>query len=409
MCDAWTLRTLDELAVYHNGRAFKPSDWSDAGLPIIRIAQITNPDARPNHYDGQDIDARHLVDSGDLLFSWSATLAVMRWKKGPAVLNQHIFKVVEKTGVSKEFLRHLLDYSLPSLAERSHGSTMKHIRKGVLREHRVLTPPLPEQRKIAAILSSVDEAMEKTQTVIDQVKVVKRGLMQELFTRGPPGRHIRFKQTEIGKIPVSWSVLSLASLCEDGIRNGVFKKRAEFGFGVRLINVSDVYRNLQVDPRALQRVNVTVDEMDRFSARCGDLFFVRSSLKKEGIGKCCVVTGTCEPLVFECHIMRVRVRTAEADSLFLAYQCDTSGFRRRLMRQAKTVTMTTIGQTGLGSLPVACPAVDEQREISDILVSLDRRVETENRRTARLERVKAALMSVLLTGELRVTPDPEPK
>ena len=62
-------------------------------------------------------------------------------------------------------------------------------------------PPLPEQRKIAAILSSVDDAIEKTQAVIDQLQVVKRGLMQELLTRGLPGRHTQFKPTEIGNVP----------------------------------------------------------------------------------------------------------------------------------------------------------------------------------------------------------------
>ena len=69
-------------------------------------------------------------------------------------------------------------------------------------------PPLPEQHKIAAILSSVDHAIEKTQAVIDQVQVVKRGLMQELLTRGLPGRHTRFKQTEIGEIPEDVEVAS---------------------------------------------------------------------------------------------------------------------------------------------------------------------------------------------------------
>ena len=72
-------------------------------------------------------------------------------------------------------------------------------------------PLLAEQRKIAAILSSVDDAIEKTQAVIDQVQVVKRGLMQELLTRGLPGRHTRFKQTEIGEIPEDcWRSWSLA-------------------------------------------------------------------------------------------------------------------------------------------------------------------------------------------------------
>ena len=134
---------------------------------------------------------------------------------------------------------------------------------------------------------------------------------------------------------------------------------------------------------------------------------MRSSLKKEGIGKCCVVTKTDEPLVFECHIMRVRVRQSQADPLFLAYQCDSNGFRRRLMARAKTVTMTTIDQTGLGSLSIAYPPLEEQRRISRILAELDWRGEIENKNVALLRRVKSALMSVLLSGELRVTPDPE--
>ena len=71
------------------------------------------------------------------------------------------------------------------------------------------------------------------------------------------------------------------------------------------------------------------------------------------------------------------------------------------------MTMTTIGQTELGSLPIACPPLEEQRRISEILSELDWRREIENERVARLKRVKSALMFVLLTGELRVSPDPE--
>ena len=70
-----------------------------------------------------------------------------------------------------------------------------------------------EQRKIAAILSSVDDAIEKTQAVIDQVQVVKRGLMQELLTRGLPGRHTRFKETKIGELPAEWGALPIHTLC----------------------------------------------------------------------------------------------------------------------------------------------------------------------------------------------------
>ena len=78
------------------------------------------------------------------------------------------------------------------------------MRAGDIERLEIPLPRIPEQHKIAAILSSVDDAIEKTQAVIDQVQVVKRGLMQELLTRGLPGRHTRFKQTEIGEIPESW-------------------------------------------------------------------------------------------------------------------------------------------------------------------------------------------------------------
>ena len=77
------------------------------------------------------------------------------------------------------------------------------------------------------------------------------------------------------------------------------------------------------------------------------------------------------------------------------------------MARAKTVTMTTIGQSGLGSLPIACPPLEEQRKISKILSNIDSRAEIENEKVARLKDLKSALMSVILTGELRVTPDPE--
>jgi restriction endonuclease S subunit len=78
---------------------------------------------------------------------------------------------------------------------------------------RLLLPPLPEQRKIAAILSSVDEATETTQAIIDQLQVVKQAMMAELLTRGIPGQHTRFKRTEIGEVPEAWDTTTLGEAC----------------------------------------------------------------------------------------------------------------------------------------------------------------------------------------------------
>jgi type I restriction enzyme S subunit len=172
--EGWELEPLSALADYHNGRAFKPEDWSKEGLPILRIAQINDPFRETDFYKGSDILDKHLIKKGDLVFSWSATLKAILWSHYDAVLNQHIFKVIEKRNVSRAFLQQLLDHSIEKLAESSHGSTMKHIKKGVLDEFHRPIPPLSEQKKIASILTSVDEVIETTQKQIDKLQDLKK-------------------------------------------------------------------------------------------------------------------------------------------------------------------------------------------------------------------------------------------
>ena len=180
--EGWELKALSALADYHNGRAFKPKEWSKEGLPIVRIAQMNNPFQETDHYGGSDILEKHRIRKGDLIFSWSATLKVILWKEYDAILNQHIFKVEQKRDVSKEFLQQLIDYSIEKLAKTSHGSTMKHIKKGVLDEYHSAVPPLPEQKKIASILTSVDEMIENTQAQINKFRSLKKALMKDLLT-----------------------------------------------------------------------------------------------------------------------------------------------------------------------------------------------------------------------------------
>lgn len=87
------LKTLGTVATYINGRAFKPSEWENEGKPIIRIQNLTNKDAAFN-YSSQEYEEKYLVQKGDLLFAWSASLGAHIWKGEDAWLNQHIFRVI---------------------------------------------------------------------------------------------------------------------------------------------------------------------------------------------------------------------------------------------------------------------------------------------------------------------------
>ncbi len=143
---------LGDLAEYVNGAAFKPTDWSADGTPIIRIQNLTNP-KKPLNLTRRTVDPRLLIKRGNILFSWSATLDAFIWEREPAWLNQHIFKVVPKLDkVDPEFLYHLLKFEVSALigSEHLHGTTMRHINRGPFLAHRVWVPPLAEQRCIVA-------------------------------------------------------------------------------------------------------------------------------------------------------------------------------------------------------------------------------------------------------------------
>lgn len=138
-------------------------------------------------------------------------------------------------GADGRFLAFLLKYPPLVRAFRAFSQGLVDdtlsLRYSELARILVRVPSLREQRKIAAILSSVDDAIEKTQAVIEQVQVVKKGLMQELLTRGLPGRHTKFKQTEVGAAPEAWEVRALGEVASIGNGTTPSKERDDYWIG----------------------------------------------------------------------------------------------------------------------------------------------------------------------------------
>ena len=167
-----TKRCLGEVARFINGAAFKPTDWEESGLPIIRIQNLTGTGERFN-YTTRQVKPDLIVESGDLLISWSATLDVYRWNGSRGVLNQHIFKVLPASNVDPEYLFYALKSVISELSAKTHGSTMKHVVRGDFESTRLLMPELDEQRRIVDILSRAEgivrlrrEAQKKAAEII---------------------------------------------------------------------------------------------------------------------------------------------------------------------------------------------------------------------------------------------------
>lgn len=151
----WANTTLGELATFQNGYPFKPSELGGSTTPVIRIKQLLDPSAEVDFTDVA-VPEKFAIDTGDLIFSWSGTLASVLWNRGPAFLNQHLFRVCERGGVDRRWLRYALEGAIGELSSKAHGTTMKHITKKNLLAHQIALPSVAEQLRIVGLMTVVD-------------------------------------------------------------------------------------------------------------------------------------------------------------------------------------------------------------------------------------------------------------
>lgn len=172
---------LGDAATFINGFAFKPTQWGESGIPIIRIQNLNNPVAPFNYFDG-DVPNKYLVKKGDILISWSASLGAYEWTGEDAYLNQHIFKVVfDKADIDKHFLKYAVTSKLSEMDKDAHGATMRHIVKKDFDNTKIPFPPLTEQQHIVEELDLLSSIIEKKKTQLNELDNLAQSLFYEMF------------------------------------------------------------------------------------------------------------------------------------------------------------------------------------------------------------------------------------
>ena len=260
-------------------------------------------------------------------------------------------------------------------------------------------PPLPEQRKIAAILSAVDEVIEKTEAVIESLQALKKAMMQELLTRGLPGRHTRFKQTEIGEVPEGWEVVELGQVATVG--NGSTPSRAN----------DDYWIGGSIPWLPTGKVNdVVVQEADEFVtekalAECPIRLLPAGTILVAMIGQG-KTRGKVAYLALPACINQNFAYISPNKHLrswfcfyYLHWKYET------LRASGRGSNQDALNCAIIRKFHLPLPPVHEQDAISNALASLHDAELKEYAVVGSLTVAKSALMSVLLSGELRVTPD----
>lgn len=309
---------LGDVATYINGYAFKPSDWSNEGKPIIRIQDLTDNSYQMNRFNGR-IPEKYYVKKGDVLISWSASLGVYRWTGEDAVLNQHIFKVVfDKTEVDKEFFIIQAEKILKDAQTQTHGATMKHLTKPMFDSLRFYYPPLAEQREIVMKMGAVRRSIEKRKAQLKKLDDLVKSQFIEMF--GDPVENEK-----------SWDVVKLSEIAE--FFNGLTYRPEDVGAGTIVLRSSNI-QDGELDFSDIVRVRTNIRE--RLFVRTGDLLMCSRNGSAKLVGKVAPIGALNEPMTFGAFMMIIRSSMPE----YLMTYFRTEAFRE----QIKTGATTTINQ-----------------------------------------------------------------
>lgn len=406
--DGWAIRRLDEIATQiTSGGTPKVgcAEYYDGDIPFLKIEDITRSRSRYLADAKTKITrlaiqetAAKVYPPGTIFVTMYGTIGAVGISATSLSANQAIAALVGLRGADADFVAYLLEHDAPRLAQKAGQTTQANISGTILKAHEVALPPLSEQRKIAAILSSFDAAIEATQAVIDQLGVVKKATMAELLTRGLPGRHTKFKQTEIGELPEGWDVELLDSVARRGSGHTPSKSHPEYWDGeVKWVSLQDSKSldRVYIGDTTAKITPLGIANSSAVEHPAGTVILSRDA----GVGKSAITTAV---MAVSQHFI-AWVCGSRLDNHYLYYWLQQ--MKPEFERVAIGNTIKTIGLPYFKVLRLPVPPLAEQRAIAEGLRDADQRIFAEEHYRDQLRAVKSALMSVLLTGELRVKPD----
>ena len=402
----WCWTTVKTLCTLINGRAFKPADWSETGLPIVRIQNLNNPEATYNYYSGI-VDPAHMLKGQELLFAWSGTpgtsFGAHIWWGNEAVLNQHIFKVLfDERCVDKTYLKYAINQQLEWLISVAHGGAgLQHVTKGVFESTPIPLPPYAEQQRIVdrieSLFAKLDEAKEKAQEVVDGYDAHRAAILHKAFT---------------GELTAEWRIINGIGNdswktckfddCIDVMQNGLAKREGYSGepfVVLRLANLSED----GFDETDLREIVLDEKEQKSYELHSDDVLMVRVNGSKDNVGKQYQVTNQ-KRWAFCDHIIRIRYANNVLPQ-YMVYFSKSSKYRQYIKdNMVSTAGQNTISRKGMARLQVPVPMIDEQAKIASILTDLfekeQQAIEASKQVIDQIDTMKKAILARAFRGEL---------
>lgn len=388
--DHWVKQALGQRMTIFRGASPRPKGdprYYGGLVPRLMIQDAT----RDGKYTTPCIDfltdegakkSRHLK-AGSVVLSCSGTrVAIPTLLAVDACVHDGWLAFKDYKNIEPEYLYYLF----VKLHERMQGSAttggvFNNLTTEIMNNLMMSFPTLPEQQKIASFLSKVDEKISLLTEKKAKLTEYKKGVMQQLFDGSfqeqdgklvfvPPT--LRFKADDGSEFP-DWEERKLGELGQ--FKNGLNKGKEDFGFGSPFVNLQDVFGKQVISSTSnLGLVNASDKDIDLYQLLKGDVIFIRSSVKKSGVGETALVEKNLVKTVYSGFLIRFRSNTDLTDN-YKKYCFWEKRFRNKLIAMSTTSANTNINQESLSQLTIPCPSQDEQTKIANFLSSIDQKID----------------------------------
>ncbi len=419
----WTEKKIEDMAKLQKGITYSTTDYTDAdrGHPFITLKCISKNggySARGLKFFSGNHSEGHILHKGDIVFANTdltrngdvvgspliyRDLGFIK----PTLFSMDLSKVViDESETNSKFMYYWLMQSgcKRYMINASAGSTVLHLDTKQAVRFSSAVPPLPEQQKIASILTSVDEVIEKTQSQINKLQDLKKGTMNELLTRGIG--HTEFKDSPVGRIPKGWGVVTIDESeiqVLDGDRGNEYPKERDFtptGYCLFLSAKNVTKHGFKFDEQMF--VSKEKDEKLRKGRLVrGDIVITTRGT----VGNMAYFDDTVSHEIIRINsgmaILRNDERSYSSRYFFQLMRSPSVKTQIDLLTFGSAQPQLTIGV--INSLKLPTPPLPEQNKIASILSSIDTNIEEKKKKLQHTQSLKKSLMQDLLTGKVRVS------
>ena len=396
-----------------------PEGWSVKKVRELgRVVTGSTPSmACPENYGGtfcwataQDFGSKYISDTvvklseqgkncsrilppGSVLITCIASLGLNAITKVEMATNQQINAIIPNKENNGEFIYYQISHNINQLKRFAGAGGMMILTKGEFEKVPFVFPPLPKQEKIAGILGTWDEAIEKLSSLIEQKKLLKKGLTQRLLTGKTRlnGFTQHWQKIRLGKIGTTYTGLS-------------GKNKDDFGKGAYFIPYMNIYQNNKIDPKQLELVDIS-DNENQNTVQYGDIFFTTSSETPEEVGFASVLLFKPEQKIY-LNSFCFGYRLNDFDTLlpnYASFLFRSNQIRKTMYKLAQGATRFNLSKNELMKEELYIPSdISEQQAIADVLLTADDEINLLNQKLEALKEQKKGLMQQLLTGQTRV-------